>query len=199
MHRYRGVWRDLLPTPATARRDARARTNRDRTGRGRAGAWCARRGTRDRAADTRAGCDERDRPSRCVIAAAGEMLARYAAGMTCQRCGDESDRLDEQRGRLVYAEDTRLATPWCRECETQYFEWVRQYAADIIWQTGVGAIVAMLIGLGLPLLGLPPIIGIAGVLVGLGTFIGLRQWSKQRRRRQFLAGALPRAYLPSRT
>lgn len=89
--------------------------------------------------------------------------------------------------------------PWCRACETQYYSWVRQHAADIIWQTGTGAIVAMVIGLGLPLLGLAPIIGIAGVLIGFTTFLGLRSWGKQRRRRQFLADALPRAYLPSKT
>ena len=89
--------------------------------------------------------------------------------------------------------------PWCRACEQQYDTWVRKHAADIIWQTGIGAIVAMLIGLGLPLLGLEPIVGIAGVLVGFTTFMSLRQWGKWRRRRQFLADALPRAYLPSKT
>ena len=57
----------------------------------------------------------------------------------------------------------------------------------------------MAIGLGLPLLGLTPIIGIAGVLVGAGTFVGLRHWGKGRRRRQFLAGTLPRAYLPGKS
>ncbi len=119
--------------------------------------------------------------------------------MRCPRCADENDGVDDKWNRLVRAEDTRLGTPWCRECEAQYDAWVRQYAGDIIWQTGLGAIIAMAIGLGLPLLGLEPIIGIAGVLVGFGTFIGLRHWGKQRRRRQFLAGALPRAYLPSKT
>lgn len=73
---------------------------------------------------------------------------------------------------------------------------MRQYAADIIWQTGTGAIVAMLIGLGAPVLGLSPLIATVGVLVGTGTFIGLRTWGQRRRRRQFLAGSLPRAYLP---
>jgi len=104
--------------------------------------------------------------------------------MQCPRCAAELET---------------AGAPWCRACELQYDTWVRQHAADILWQTGSGAIVAMLIGLGLPLLGLEPIIGIVGVLVGFGTFIGLRQWGKQRRRRQFLADALPRAYLPSKT
>jgi len=104
--------------------------------------------------------------------------------MQCPRCAAELET---------------AGAPWCRACELQYDTWVRQHAADILWQTGSGAIVAMLIGLGLPLLGLEPIIGIVGVLVGFGTFIGLRQWGKQRRRRPFLADALPRAYLPSKT
>ena len=119
--------------------------------------------------------------------------------MQCPRCGDANDRREEKLDRLIRAEDTRIATPWCTDCETQYDAWVRQHAADIIWQTGLGAIVAMIIGLGLPLLGLEPVIGILGVLVGFGTFIGLRQWGKARRRRQFLADGLPRAYLPSKT
>ena len=104
--------------------------------------------------------------------------------MECPRCASEM-----QTG----------AGPWCHDCEAQYDAWVRTHAADIIWQTGIGAIVAMAIGMGLPLIGLSPVIGIAGVLVGFGTFIGLRQWGKQRRRKQFLTGALPRAYLPSKT
>ena len=53
---------------------------------------------------------------------------------------------------------------------------------------------AMLIGLGAPLLGVDVFIGIAGVLAGFGTFLGLRTWGKRRRRRQFLA-TVPRAYL----
>lgn len=73
---------------------------------------------------------------------------------------------------------------------------MRRYAADIIWQTGTGAVVAMLIGLGAPLLGLSPLIATIGVLVGTGTFLGLRRWGQGRRRQQFLAGSLPRAYLP---
>lgn len=86
---------------------------------------------------------------------------------------------------------------WCVDCERLYDAWVRQHAADILWQTGTGALVAMLIGLGAPLLGLSPLIGIAGVFAGFGTFMGLRTWGKARRRRQFLVGSVPRAYLPS--
>ena len=89
--------------------------------------------------------------------------------------------------------------PWCVDCEHQYDAWVRKHAADILWQTGLGAIVAMLIGLGLPLLRVEPVIATTGVLAGFGTFLGLRSWGKKRRRQQFLTGALPRAYLPSKT
>src|ERR1044071_1875511 len=99
------------------------------------------------------------------------VIARYAACMQCPRCA---------------AEMTGPGVPWCRDCEKQYDTWVRKRAADIIWQTGLGALVAMAIGLALPLLGLEPIIGIAGVLVGFTTFMGLRTWGKKRRRRQFL-------------
>ena len=103
--------------------------------------------------------------------------------MSCRRCGAEPV----------------LANGWCRECESLYDAWVRQYASDIVWQTGIGAIVAMVIGLGLPLLGIEPLIAAAGVLVGFGTFMGLRTWGKARRRRQYLQGQLPRAYLPRKT
>jgi hypothetical protein len=89
--------------------------------------------------------------------------------------------------------------PWCTDCENQYDTWIRKHAADILWQTGSGALVAMAIGLGLPLLGVEPVIATIGVLAGASTFLGLRSWGKKRRRKQFLAGALPRAYLPSRT
>ncbi len=104
--------------------------------------------------------------------------------MTCERCGVKLDR----------------ATPvWCADCERIYDTWVRQYAADIIWQAGSGAGLAMLIALGLPLLGITPIIGVGGVLLGAGTFLSLRHWGKRRRRRQFLVSGLPRAYLPKGT
>ena len=96
--------------------------------------------------------------------------------MACPRCG--------------------ATTPsWCADCEKLYDTWVRQHATDILWQTGTGALLAMIIGLGAPLLGLDFFIGIAGVLAGFGTFMGLRAWGKGRRRRQFLA-MVPRAYLP---
>ncbi|HTL34211.1 MAG TPA: hypothetical protein VL326_13870 [Kofleriaceae bacterium] len=107
--------------------------------------------------------------------------------MKCPRCGADLTGKPGKTG------------PWCIDCEKQYDSWVRKHAADILWQTGVGALVAMAIGLGLPLVGVEPVIGITGVLAGFSTFLGLRSWGKKRRRKQFLAGALPRAYLPSRT
>ncbi len=100
--------------------------------------------------------------------------------MSCPRCGADSKT-------------------WCAECERLYDTWVRTHAADILWQTGAGASVAMIIGLGAPLLGLTPLIGIAGVLIGFGTFMGLRVWGNARRRTQFLATSVPRAYLPKHT
>ena len=105
--------------------------------------------------------------------------------MNCARCAAEMS-------------DGKSA-PWCVDCEKLYDRWSRQHAADILWQTGIGALVAMAIGLGLPLLGVEPVIATTGVIAGFSTFLGLRAWGKKRRRKQFLAGALPRAYLPSRT
>src|SRR5829696_414640 len=98
-------------------------------------------------------------------------------GMSCPRCAAD-------------------APGWCVDCERLYDAWIRRYAADILWQTGTGALVAMIVGLGAPLLGLSPIFGIAGVLVGAATALGLRVAGNARRRRQFLTSSLPRAYLP---
>lgn len=97
------------------------------------------------------------------------------------------------------AADSVTASGWCAECERQQDAWSRQHAADIIWQAFTGAGIAMLFALGAPLLGMSPLLGIVGVLVGTGTFLGLRAWSKGRRRRQFLTSGLPRAYLPAKT
>ena len=93
------------------------------------------------------------------------------------------------------AADEVTATGWCAACEDQHDRWSRQHAADIIWQAFTGAIVAMVFGLGAPLLGLSPLVGIAGVLAGVATFAGVRRVTTHRRRRQFQAGVLPRAYL----
>lgn len=109
---------------------------------------------------------------------------RYSSGMTCARCG---------------AEVATTAGPWCVDCERLYDTWIRRHATDIIWQAFLGAGIAMVVGLGGPLIGLGPLCGIIGVLCGAATSLGVRQWSKGRRRRQYLATSLPRAYLPERT
>src|SRR3954470_5766111 len=88
---------------------------------------------------------------------------------------------------------------WCPDCEGLYDTWSRRHAADILWQTGTGALVAMIIGLGAPLLGLSPVLGIAGVFAGFGTFMGLRKASNRKRRQQFITSSVARAYLPTRT
>jgi len=94
---------------------------------------------------------------------------------------------------------TRTVAPWCSACERQYDTWVRRHATDILWQSGLGAGVAMVIALGLPLLGFEPVLATIGVLVGASTFFALRRWGNRRRRQQFIVGALPRAYLPSKS
>ena len=99
--------------------------------------------------------------------------------MPCPRCAADTPR-------------------WCADCERLYDAWVRRYAADTLWQSGIGALIAMVIGLGAPMIGFSPLLGIAGVLAGFSTFIGLRVWGNAHRRRQFLADGLPRAYLPGR-
>lgn len=102
--------------------------------------------------------------------------------MTCRRC----------------AATTQLApSGWCRDCEGAYDGWSRQHAADILWQTGCGAGLAMIVGLGGLVLGFSPIVAIGGVLAGASTFLGLRRWGLRRRRAQYLETSVPRAYLPS--
>jgi hypothetical protein len=104
--------------------------------------------------------------------------------MACPRCG-ETDNL------------TRSG--WCAECERAFDTWVRRHATDIIWSVMGGGVVIAALGLGLPLLGLGPLVGATAAFIGSGTIWGLYRASQRRRRRQFLAGvALPRAYLPSK-
>jgi hypothetical protein len=94
------------------------------------------------------------------------------------------------------ATDDLAPNGWCRACEGSYDTWSRQHAADIVWQTGTGAVIAMIIGLGGLVLGASPVVAIAGVLAGASTFIGLRRWGLRHRRGQYLATSVPRAYLP---
>ncbi len=91
------------------------------------------------------------------------------------------------------------ATGWCRECELAYDTWVRRHASDIILPTLAAMFVVSAIAIGLPLLGVGGLVAVAGVFAGFGTLVGLHQLGRRRRRRQFLAGTLPRAYLPTKT
>jgi hypothetical protein len=98
--------------------------------------------------------------------------------MPCTRCGADVD------------------TVWCTDCERLYDQWVRQHAADIVWQALCGMVVVLGVGIGGPLLGMPWIFAAVGACAGFGTIFGLARWTRRRRRRQFLAAPLPRAYLP---
>lgn len=100
--------------------------------------------------------------------------------MACPRCGASDG----------------AAKRWCAPCERLYDAWSRQHAADIVWIVMSGGCVLATIGLAVPLLGLPWVLASAAAFLGWGTVLGLHRWNARRRRRQFLAGTLPRAYLP---
>jgi hypothetical protein len=103
--------------------------------------------------------------------------------MACPRCGGD---------------ENLQKTGWCLECERAFDTWVRRHATDIIWACMGGGVVIACLGLGLPLLGLGPLVGASAAFAGSGTILGVYRVSQRRRRRQFLAGvALPRAYLPA--
>jgi hypothetical protein len=104
--------------------------------------------------------------------------------MSCQRC-----TADAQVG----------ATGWCRDCELAYDTWVRRHASDIVVPTLAGMVVLCTVAIGLPLLGVGGLVAVGGVFAGFGTLVGLHRLSRRRRRRQFLAGDIPRAYLPGKT
>ncbi len=105
--------------------------------------------------------------------------------MSCPRCG--SDQIS-----------TKSSVGWCAECEKAYDTWVRRHATDIIWAVMGGGVVIAMLGLGLPLLGLGPLVGATAAFAGSATIWGVYRASQKRRRRQFLRGvALPRAYLPA--
>lgn len=98
--------------------------------------------------------------------------------MTCDRCQREVTR-----------------PGWCAACERAYDEWSRRHSADIIWQGFLGTTVIAFGGLLLPVLGLSPLIAVAGVFAGFGTILGANRATRRYRRRQFLHSPLPRAYL----
>ena len=100
--------------------------------------------------------------------------------MTCRRCTQDAP-LSKQG--------------WCVDCERAYDTWVRRHASDIVWQALAGTVVIAFGGLVLPLLGLGPLIAALGVFAGFGTLYGSHRAMQHHRRRQFLQGPLPRAYL----
>lgn len=75
--------------------------------------------------------------------------------------------------------------------------WVRQYATDIVWSVLSGGFVLAVVGVLLPALGIGVGIGsgVGAAVCGWGTVLGTYKLSRRHRRRQFLTGALPRAYL----
>ena len=104
--------------------------------------------------------------------------------MTCARCAKEA---------------AVGATGWCTDCEQEFDAWSRRYASDILWGVLAAGVLVMFAGVALPLLGAPWLISVTGVFAGFGTIYGLHRWNRNRRRRQFLAGAaMPRAYLPGK-
>lgn len=88
---------------------------------------------------------------------------------------------------------------WCATCDREYDSWVRRYASDLIGPLLAAMTIVSLAGMVMPLLGFNWLFATTGVFGGFGTLYGLTKVNQRRRRRQFLRGALPRAYLASRT
>lgn len=103
--------------------------------------------------------------------------------MQCRRCDAPID--DERR--------------WCASCERAYDTWSRRHASDVVWTILAGGTVTTLIGMGLPLLGLSMLYAATAIFAGFATFGATYRLAWHRRRQQFLATALPRAYLPTKT
>lgn len=107
--------------------------------------------------------------------------------MDCERCTPAAAGGTGDRWRA-----------WCAECEHAYDGWVRQHATDVVWAALGGTLIVSAVALGLPLLGLGWVIATGGVFAGAGTMGALHRVNRRRRRRQFLASGLPRAYLADR-
>jgi len=95
------------------------------------------------------------------------------------------------------AETELVKSGWCRPCELAFDAWVRRHATDIIWSAMAGGVVLSVVGIGLPLLGGGVLSAAFAAFCGFGTILGSYRLGQRRRRRQFLRGALPRAYLPA--
>lgn len=104
--------------------------------------------------------------------------------MACPRCA---------------APDNLLASGWCRDCERAYGVWGRRHASDVVSIVLAGMATGIVGGIGLPLLGLGWLISAVSIFASLGAMFGVYRFHDRRRRRQFLAARLPRAYLPSKT
>ncbi len=104
--------------------------------------------------------------------------------MTCARCGAEYEGKKRR---------------WCADCEVGYDGWVRQYATDMIAPVLGAMVVVVTCAVGLPLLGVPTLVAVAGALGGFATLAGLTQLNIRRRRKQFRLAVPPRAYLPAKT
>lgn len=92
-----------------------------------------------------------------------------------------------------------LASGWCRDCEVAFGIWGRRHASDLVSTVLAGMVAGIVGGIGLPLLGFPWLISAISVFLSLGVMFGVYSFHDRRRRRQFLATRLPRAYLPSKT
>lgn len=68
-----------------------------------------------------------------------------------------------------------------------------------MWPVLTATVIVSAVALGLPLLGAHWLVATTGVFAGFGAMYGLHQVNRRRRRREFLVGALPRAYLPDQT
>lgn len=95
--------------------------------------------------------------------------------------------------------DNLLASGWCRDCERAYGIWGRRHAGDVVSIVLAGMVAGVAGGIGLPLLGLGWLISATSIFASLGAMLGVYQLHDRRRRRQFLAARLPRAYLPGKT
>ena len=105
--------------------------------------------------------------------------------MACARCGQDRET---------------NAAGWCTDCDRAFDAWSRRYASDILYAVFGAGVIVMFAGIGLPLLGVPWLVSATGIFAGFGTIIGFHRWNRNRRRRQYLAGAaMPRAYLPEKS
>ena len=122
------------------------------------------------------------------------------AMVSCPRC-DAAIDVAEQRAHVGSVAGSRPMTwgqpppSWCRDCERLYDQWVRRHATDIVWQALVGTTIITGIGIGLPLLGIGPLVAGVGACAGFGALFLMGRLTRRRRRQQFLEAALPRAYL----